>query len=197
MLDVHGSLQLLNSSHVRDRDKGLLRSILVGGVWNGFLLGRVRGQPVPCQFCGAPDGDGHLFWECTFPPLVEIRENPEFHDLIRMDKGHWPRCLLWHGWLPQLSGVNGASPWAAGAADSASYLVESALGGYSSDLCAEWGPSGEFDEFEAASLVPDYPKVWTGGSLVLDRVTGVSSSGAGFFCSSACFLLGSSALGPC
>ena len=38
-LDVQGSLQLLNSSHVRDRDKGLLRSILVGGVWNDFLLG--------------------------------------------------------------------------------------------------------------------------------------------------------------
>ena len=41
-----------------------------------------------------------------FPPLVEIRENPDFHDLMRMDKAHWPRCLLWHGWLPMLSGVN-------------------------------------------------------------------------------------------
>ena len=47
LLDVHGSWQLLNSSHVRDRDKGLLRSIMVGGVWNGFLLGKVKGQPVP------------------------------------------------------------------------------------------------------------------------------------------------------
>ena len=36
LLDVHGSLQLLNSSHVRERDKALLRSIMVGGVWNGF-----------------------------------------------------------------------------------------------------------------------------------------------------------------
>ena len=62
LLDIHGSLQLLISSHVRERDKALLRSIMVGGVWNGFLLGRVRGQVVPCQFCGAPDGDGHLFW---------------------------------------------------------------------------------------------------------------------------------------
>ena len=44
MLDVHGSLQLLNSSHVRDRDKGLLRSIMVGGVWNGFLLVRSGGN---------------------------------------------------------------------------------------------------------------------------------------------------------
>ena len=29
LLDIYGSLQLLNSSHVRDRDKGLLRSIMV------------------------------------------------------------------------------------------------------------------------------------------------------------------------
>ena len=99
LLDVHGSLQLLNSSHVRERerDKALLRTILVGGVWNGFLLGYVRGQTVPCRFCGAPDHDGHLFWECTFPPLVEIRENPEFHDLMRLDKTRWPRLssLAW------------------------------------------------------------------------------------------------------
>ena len=30
LLDIHGSLQLLNSSHVRARDKGLLRSVMVG-----------------------------------------------------------------------------------------------------------------------------------------------------------------------
>ena len=52
---------------------------MVGGVWNGSLLGRVRGEPVPCRFCGVPDGDGHLFRECTFPPFDEIHENPEFH----------------------------------------------------------------------------------------------------------------------
>ena len=93
-LDVHGSLQLLNSSHVRERDKALLRNVMVGGVWNGLLLGRVRSQAVPCRFCGAPDNDGHLFWDCPFPPLVKIRENPEFHDLMRLDKANWPRCLL-------------------------------------------------------------------------------------------------------
>ena len=68
----------------RERDKALLRAIMVGGVWNGFLLSRVRGREVPCRFCGAPDNDGHLFWDCPFPPLVEIRENPEFHDLIEI-----------------------------------------------------------------------------------------------------------------
>ena len=71
------------------------------------------------------------------PPLVEIRENHEFHDLMRMDRGHWPRCLLWHGWLPMLSGVNGVSPWAADASESASYVVEAALGSYSSGMVTE------------------------------------------------------------
>ena len=76
LLDIHGSLQLLNSSHVRERDKALLHSIMVG-VWNGMLLGRVRGQADPCRFCGAPDSDGLFFGEeCPFPPLVEVRENP-------------------------------------------------------------------------------------------------------------------------
>ena len=54
-------------------------------------------------------------------------------------------------------------------------------GGYSSGLFAEWGPPVEFAAVEAASLLPESPNVWTDGSLVLDRVTGVSSSGAGFF----------------
>ena len=30
--------------------------------------------------------------------MVEIREHPEFHDLVDLDKSSWPRCLLWHGW---------------------------------------------------------------------------------------------------
>ena len=153
----------------------------LGGVWNGFLLGRVRGQAVPCRFCGAPDNDGHLFWDCPFPPLVEIRENPEFHDLMRLDKTRWPRCLLWHGWLPMLSGVNGASPWAVDASESAAYLLEVALGRYSSGLLVEWSPCDEFDHDSAASSLPDHPDVWTDGSLVLDHLTGVSSSGSGFF----------------
>ena len=181
LVDIPGSLQLLNSSHVRDRDKGLLRSIMVGGVWNGFLLSRVKGQPVPCRFCGCPDNDGHLFWECTFPPLVEIRENPEFHDLMREDKAHWSRCLLWHCWLPMLCGVNGASPWAADASESAFYFVEAALGRYSSGLVSEWSLPYDFDAGEVSARMPDSPDVWSDGSMVLDSVTGVSAAGAGMF----------------
>ena len=144
-----------------------------------LLLGRVRGQAVPCRFCGAPDDDdGHLFWDCPFLPL-EIRENPEFNDLMSLDKANWPRCLLWHGWLPMLSGVNGASPWAVDASESAAYLLQVALGRHSSGLISEWVPSDDFDQNVAAFLSDD-PGVWTDGSLVLDHLTGVSSSGSGF-----------------
>ena len=182
MLDVHGSSQFLDSSNVRERDKVLLRNIIwleeFGMV---CFLGGVRGQVVPCRFCGAPDGDGHLFWECTFPPLIEIRENPKFHDLMRMDKAHWPRCLLWHSWLPMLSGCNGVSPWAGNASESANYLVETALGDYSSRMISTWSPPDGYDRVAVSWLVPDHPNVWTDGSLVLDKVAGISSSGAGFF----------------
>ena len=50
-----------------------------------------------------------------------------------------------HGWLPMLSGVKGASPWAADASESAGYLVEVSLGRSSSGLLAEWSPPDEFD----------------------------------------------------
>ena len=39
-----------------------------------------------------------------------------------------------------------------------------------------------FDHDMAVSSLPDHPDIWTDGSLVLDRLTGVSSPGSGFFC---------------
>ena len=110
-----------------------VRGVFAGGFGTGFLLVKVKGQRVPCRFCGSLDGDGHLFWERPFPPLVEIREHPKFHDLMEMDKSSWPRCLLWHGWLPLLSGVNGSSPWAGSCREGAANLLECAVGRYSSD----------------------------------------------------------------
>ena len=72
LLDFRGPMQLLDSSHVRDRDRALLRAILSGRVWNGFLLGKMRRENVPCRFCGGPDGDGHLFWDCSYTPPVAV-----------------------------------------------------------------------------------------------------------------------------
>ena len=136
---------------------------------------------VPCRFCGGDDGDGHLFWDCTFPPLVGIRENPEFHDLMVMKKSCWPRCLLWHGWLPMLSGVNRGSPWAEDPAEGAGNMLEMAFGARTSDLLVDWQLPVGFGAEGAAERVPAAPDVWTDGSLVEDKVSGVSSSGSWFF----------------
>ena len=84
---------------------------------------------------------------------------------MRMDKAHWPRCLLWHGWLPMLSGVNGVSPWAADASEGAFYLVETALGRCSSGLVSEWSLPDGFGADEVSARMPDAPKVWSDGRV--------------------------------
>ena len=180
LLDVHGLCSSILLMLEKEIGLCFVASwLVVSGMV--FSLGRIRSQPTPCRFCGAPEGVGHLFWECNFPPLVEIRESHEFRSLMREDKVHWPRCLLWHGWLRLLSGVNRASPWSADASEGACYMVEVALGRYSSNLLAEWGPSDGYDVVEVASSMPDHTNVWTDGSLVLEWVTGISASGAGSF----------------
>ena len=91
-----------------------------------------------------------------FPPPVEIREHPEFHDLVEMDKSSWPRCLLWHGWLPLLSGVSDGSPLAESPREGASNLLEFALGRYSSDVLVEWQfPVGFHAEGAAVRVAAD------------------------------------------
>ena len=64
---------------------------------------------------------------------------------------------------------------------SAFYLVEAALGRYSSGLVSEWSLPYDFDADEVSARMPDAPNVWSDGSLVLDSVTGVSAAGAGMF----------------
>ena len=67
------------------------------------------------------------------------------------------------------------------ASESAAYLVEVALGRYSSGPIGDWVLSDDFDHDMAVSSLPDHLDVWSEGSLVLDRLTGVSSPGSGFF----------------
>ena len=168
---------IINSGHVWERDKALLRGVL-GGVWNGFLFGKVRGQHVPCRSCGGADNDGHLFWDCPFPPLVEIREHPEFYGLLEMDESCWPGCLLWHGWLLLLVLLGPKTlPWAEDPADGAGNLLECALGPYTSDLLGDWRLPVGFDAEGPAGRVAAEPDVWTDGSLVEDKVSGIGRTG--------------------
>ena len=47
-----------------------------------FSLGESAWEElVPCRLCGEADDDGHPFWDCTYFPLVQLRENREFDTL--------------------------------------------------------------------------------------------------------------------
>ena len=67
----------------------------------------------------------------------------------------------------------GASPWAASCDDVADGRLEWLLGPYSESVCREWVFSGRFLADLAASDVSDQPVVWTDGSFVLDKLSGV------------------------
>ena len=46
-------------------------------------------------------------------------------------------------------------------------------------MISDWHPPDGYDP--VTCIVPDYTNVWTDGSLILEKVAGISSSGAGFF----------------
>ena len=69
---------------------------------------------------------------------------------------------------------------AADASEGAGHLVEVALGPCSSGMVTQWSLPDGFGADEVAARMPDAPVVWSDGSLVSDKVTGVSA-GAGFF----------------
>ena len=180
--DFQGSLQLLTSSHLRERDKMLLRAVLCGSAWNGFLLGKAKKEDVPCRFCGKKDGDGHLFWDCTFPSLQHVRDLPEFAYLMSLDRSKWPRSLLWHGWLPGLSGTSTSYPWAASFGDLASFHLERCLGAYPVDFADCWTPPEYWDADEIALEMPEHPNVWTDGSREdFSSLGGFEVAGAGVY----------------
>ena len=180
--DFEGSLQLLTSSHLQERDKMLLRAILCGGVWNGFLLGKAKKEDVPCCFCGTKGGDGHLFWECTCHPLQHVRDLPEFATHMSLNRSSRPRCLLWHGWLPGLSGLSDKDPWASSFGDPAFGYLELCLGAYPVDFSRSWTPPEYWDADDIALEMSEHPNVWTDGSReAFSSVGGFEVAGAGVY----------------
>ena len=179
LLDYDGTKQLLFSSHLRERDKMLLRSILCGVAWNGFLLGKSKEEDVPCRYCGGVDGDGHLFWDCPFLPFVRIRNHPEFLPLMDCDRSTWPRCLAWHAWLPALSPRRTGSPCAVASVDWVDIALERALGAYPGRPAAAWSPEWDPEDIcDLAEDIPPNPNIWTDGSRDedLDAMVGVAGA---------------------
>ena len=150
------------------------------------FLARPRSKTFPVVFVER-DGDGHLFWECSFshPPLPHVRDLPEFAYLMSLDRSNWPRCLLWHGWLPGLNGINEKDPWATSFGDLASLHLEQCLGAYPVANC--WAPPEYWDADDIALEMSEYPNIWTDGSREdFSSVGGFEVAGAGVWCYANC-----------
>ena len=118
----------------------------------------------------------------TFPPFVELRNQPEFLPLMSRDRTHWPRCLLWHGWLPGLSSRALGTPWAVASSDLASSCLENALGPYPRCTSSAWHPFWDQDDVQdMVDDVPVAPNIWTDGSWEPIPHLDVEIAGAGAF----------------
>ena len=136
----------------------------MGAFGTDSFLVRPRRKTFPVVFVVKRDGDGHLFWECPFSPLQHVRELPEFAFLMSLDRSKWPRCLLWHCWLPGLRGTNQKDPWATSFVDLISSHLERCLGAYPVDWAGSWTPPEYWDADDIALEMPEYPNIWTDGS---------------------------------
>ena len=99
-----------------------------------------------------------------FTPIQHGRDLPEFAYLMSLDRSNWPRCFLWHGWLPGLSGIGHRDLWATSFGDLASFHLERCLGAYPVDCAGSWTPPEYWDAADIALEMPEYPNVWTDGS---------------------------------
>ena len=117
-----------------------------------------------------------------FPLFVELRNSPEFLPLMSRDRTHWPRCLLWHGWLPGLTSRTVGTPWAVASSDLASSCLENALGPYTLSTTSAWHPFWDQDDVQGmVDDVPLAPNIWTDGSREPIPHLDVDVAGAGAF----------------
>ena len=120
------------------------------------------------------------FGIALFLPSVDLRNDPEFLPLMSRDRTNWPRCLLWHGWLPGLTSRTSGSPWAIASSDLASQSLEKALGPYPLSTHSAWHPFWDQDDAQDM-IVPVAPNIWTDGSRETIPHLNVEVAGAGAF----------------
>ena len=120
------------------------RASWLGACGRNFSWVMTREKSFHAVFCDGSDGDGHLFWECLHSPLVQIQENPQFHDLLQRDEKIWPKCLFEDGWLPAFEGLHPGGGWVACLGWVAAHLLESRLGGCVPCILEDRACSDEF-----------------------------------------------------
>ena len=135
----------------------------------------MRGETVPCRFCGGVDGDGHLFFGLFFSPLVHLVKNLEFSSLITVSKKFVAK-VYYLAWLVTWSFK---AKWeSVGKQRGPRMCLDDAPGSYPPDFCRTWVVD---DLDEVAECMPDNHFVWFDGSCVTDDPAEVSVAGAGVF----------------
>ena len=112
-----------------------------------------------------------------------FRELPEFVSLMSMDRSEWPRCMLWHGWLPGVSSTGGRNPWAASFGQVACFELERGQGAYPVDESAFWTAPDHWDADDIALEMTDAPNIWRDGSreVCFLPLVGLRSLGLGVY----------------
>ena len=101
---------------------------------------------------------------------------------MKQDRTKWPRCMLWHGWLPGLTARPTGSPWAVAASDLASHNLEKSLGPYPICTDSPWHPIWDQDDAQdMADSVPDQPNIWSDGRREPILHLDIEVAGAGAF----------------
>ena len=114
--------------------------------------------------------------------LQHVRDLPEFATLMSLNHSNWPRCLLWHGWLPGLDDISDDDPWASSFEESAFGYLERCLGTYPVDLSGSWTPPDYWDADDIALEMSEHPNIWTDGSREdFSSVGGFEVAGAGVY----------------
>ena len=73
--------------------------------------------------------------------------------------------MLWHGWLPSLSGKNGASPRAETDEEVARNQLETCMEASSAQTLLSWDFAHGFDAERVACSMPQHPNTWSDGSF--------------------------------
>ena len=137
--DFQVSLQLLTSSHLRERDKMLLRGILCGVFGTESFLARPRRKMFLVDFVVKRMVMVTCSGSVPFPPFSMFGIFLSSL-LLSLDRSNCTRCLLWHGWLPGLNGISDNDRWAYSFGDLAFAELERCLGAYPVDFSCSWTP---------------------------------------------------------
>ena len=124
---------------------------------------------------------GICFANVPFPPCCMSGNFQSFFRSMSLDRSGWPRCLLWHGWLPGLSLYGERDPWAASFGQLACSALECCLGAYLADNSSFWTPPDFWDVDDIALEMTDAPFIWTNGSGEPHPVGGFQVAGAGVY----------------